>query len=139
MSLFSKLLIDTPSFLSLLVSDLLGLVTNEHLLFHLRKLLKELLLLGFGLLLGVFLLLELFNKLLLLLSLHFGIVLNRLALSLSLHLDFFLLSGEALLKFTHLLGVFDYLSPSLTALDSTMNLHDRFRGLSLIQSVELLP
>ena len=139
MSLFSKLLIDPPSFLSLLVSDLLGLVTNEHLLFHLRKLLKELLLLGFGLLLGVFLLLELFNKLLLLLSLHFGIVLNRLALSLSLHLDFFLLSGEALLKFTHLLGVFDYLSPSLATLDSTMNLHDRFRGLSLIQSVELLP
>lgn len=139
MSLFSKLLIDPPSFLSLLVSDLLGLVTNEHLLFHLRKLLKELLLLGFGLLLGVFLLLELFNKLLLLLSLHFGIILDRLALSLSLHLNFFLLSGEALLKLTHLLGVFDYFSPSLATLDSTMNLHDRFRGLSLIQSVKLLP
>jgi len=119
--------------------DLHCLTTHKHLFLHLLKFLQKLLLLRLGLLLLTLLLLELLNEALLILSLQIGLLLNLFALLISSSLDLFLLFGEALLKFTHLLGVFDNLSPYLLAtLHNTMHLHDLIWGCTRVERVQLL-
>ena len=135
--LFSELLARLFELFLLLLGDLHNLRANQHLLLHLLELFHKLLLLGLCLLLGILLGLKLFNQLLLFLSLEVGLVEDLLLLTLSFLPDFFFLSGETILKLSHLLMVSDDFSRLATG-DHSVHLHDFLGGLALVESVELL-
>ena len=89
--LHGKLLTRLFQFLLLGLCNLHGLATNKHFLFHLLELFDELLLLGLGLFLLLFLLLEFFDQSLLLFDLEICLVLYGLYLMLSLEFALFFL------------------------------------------------
>ena len=122
----------------LLHCDLLGLLTDQHLLLHLLELLEKLLLLGLGFLLFFLLLAELVDEALLFLSLEIGLILDHLTLLLSLLTDFLLFSCQALFELPHLFSVLDNFSLWLVAHNDTVHAHDLLGSAALVKRVELL-
>ena len=136
--LFDKLLLGLFELFLLLLSDLNDLATDKHLLLHLLQLFDELLLLGLGLLFGLFLGLELIHQLLLFLSLQVGLVLDHGPLFLGFKTDLLLLLGKAFFELAHFLMVDDHLSSGLVARDDTVHGHDLIRRFALVERVQLL-